>query len=248
MTLTFPRLLAAAWLLFRRDRALIGPLAGCLIFLPTFAVLLLCDPVPPLPPAPRDQAMLSAWMDAVGIWAQANALPYVMADLLAILGGAAIALLLLDPQRLSVGAALRAAGARFLPFALVSLLAAVPVGLGLWLLILPGLYAQARLVVATPVLARHGRAGPFAALGLSVRLTRGQGLAITGAIVALFLTQWLAVVPLMSADEWLRGAGRTNPFVLSVVDAAIAGLGAAYHVAVLLVGVVVYRVRASSGT
>lgn len=248
MTLTFPRLLATAWALFRRDRALIGALAGCLVFLPAFAVLLLCDPVPPLPPAPRDQAMIAAWMEAVGVWAQSNALPYVLADLLGIVGAAAIAVLLLDPRRPTVSAALRVAGARFLPFAGASLLAAIPVGLGLWLFILPGLYAQARLVVATPALARHPELGAIPALGLSLRLTRGEGIAITGAIVGLFLAQWLAIVPLMSADEWLRTAGNTNPLVLSLVDAAIALVGAAYHVAVLLVGVVVYRVRASRGT
>lgn len=247
MTLSFPRLLATVWQMVRRDRGVLLPLAGCLIFLPAFAVLLLCDPVPPLPPAPRDQAMMEAWLQAVGVWAQGNALPYVIADLLGIYGAGAVAVLLLDPRRLSVAAALRVAATRFWAFAVASLVAAVPVGLGLWLLILPGLYAQARLVAAIPALAHRPGLRGLPALALSLRLTRGQGLGITGALVALFLAQWLAAVPLMSADEWLRSGAGENPLVLSLVDAAIASVGAAHHLGVLLVGVVVYRLCARKG-
>jgi hypothetical protein len=248
MTITFAGLLSVAWRLFRRDRALVVSLAAPFVFLPAFAALLLCDPLPPLPPAPRDEIMMRAWLAAVGQWGQANALFYVVADLIAVYGIAAIALLLLDPDRLTVGQALGQALARLWSFALVTLAVAVPVGLGMWLLVLPGLYVQARLIAALPALARHPALRAAPALRLSWRMTRGRDWAITGALVTLFLAQWVAVSPLLLADEALRAPGRGDPVLLALVDALLALVPAIYSVATVLVGVVVYRVGASKGS
>jgi hypothetical protein len=247
MTPTVSRVLAGAWRLFRGERDLIVRVAAPLVFLPAFAALLLTDPLPPLPDGPRDEAAIEAWLTLALEWARGNALPYVVADLIGIYGAAVLATLLLAPARPTVAEALRGAAARLLPFLAVSLIAAVPVGLGMQLLVLPGLYAQARLATAIPALAARGRLGPIEALRDSLRRTRGHGLALTGAMVALFLLQYLAVVPLLSVDDGLRAVGRENPVVLALVDALVAAAGAAYHVGVLLVGVVAYR-RASNGT
>ncbi|NJR80255.1 hypothetical protein [Sphingomonas corticis] len=234
--------LVAAWRLLRREADAVLALTGALVFLPAFATLLAADPIPPLPEGPRDQAAMAAWMDTVIAWGgQGNALLYLLADVVALYGAAAVALLLVAPARPTVGEALVQAARRIVPFALLNLAVAVPVGLGLWLFVLPGLYAQARLSVALPLLAGDPRAGVGAALAGSVRRTRGRGLAITGALVAVFLVQWIVAVPLLSADTWLRAPGNENPFVLFLVDAGIAAAGAAWHVAALLVGVVAYR-------
>lgn len=242
-----PRLVAATWHLFRRERELVLAIALPLIFLPAWAVLLLADPLPPLPPAPRDEVVLGAWMAAVTAWGQANALWYVLADAVAIWGVAALAVLLADPHRPTVGAALRRSGAWFLSYAALALLIALPVGVGMWLFVIPGLWAQARFIAATPAMAHEGL-GVVAALRRSVALTRGRGLVLTAAVALLFLMQWCAVVPLASADDWLRAPGHENPLVLALVDAGVAVAGAGFHVAVLLLGVLVYRVGASRGT
>ena len=142
MTLTFSRLLADAWSLFRRQADLILRIALPLVVFPAFAVQLLCDPLPPLPPAPRDQAMLEAWIGQVGLWGQANGIWYLLADAVGVFGLATIAVLLLDPDRPVVAGALRTAGRRFVPFALASVAVAVPVGLGMWFFVLPGLWVQ----------------------------------------------------------------------------------------------------------
>ena len=252
MTISFAGLLSVAWRLFRRDAALILPIAGALVFLPSFAALLLCEPLPPLPPSPRDEVVMQAWMQAVTIWAQGNGIWFLLAELIGLYGTATIALLLLDPDRLTVSQALGQAMVRLVAFALASMAVAVPVGLGLWLLVLPGLYVQARLIVAIPAMARHPVLRPLRSLRLSWKMTRGMDRALTGALVALFLAQWLAVAPLLSADETLRGvAGTAGPggaSALVLVDALIAAIGAGYTVAVMLIGVVAYRVRASRGT
>lgn len=247
MTITFATLLAAAWRQFRRERALLWPLAAAFVFLPALAAMLMTDPVPPLPDAPRDPAAMNAWFEAVTIWAGPNLWWYLAADLAGVYGAAAIALLLLDARRLSVGEALSAAAWRLWPFVVVGVLTSVPVGLGLWLFVLPGLYVQARLIAAVPALAHGSDVGPFEAMRISLRVTRGLGLAITGALVTLFLLQWVVAVPLLSADEWLRAAGQDNPVVLSLVDALMAAAGAIYKTGALLVGVACYRLRASRG-
>ena len=42
--------------------------------------------------------------------------------------------------------------------------------------------------------------------------------------------------------------GNANPLLLSLVDAGIAAVGAFYATGTLLVGIIIYRVRASNGT
>lgn len=247
MTIGFAGLLSIVWRLFRRDAALVLPVVGTFVFLPAFAALLLCDPVPPLPPGPRDEAVMQAWMQAVALWGQGNGVWYLLAELIGTYGIAAIALFLLEPDRLTIGQSLGQAIVRLVAFAIATMAAAVPVALGLWMLVLPGLYVQARLIVAVPAMARHPALRPLPALRLSWKMTKGLDRALTGALVALFLTQWLAVSPLLLADDALReGAG--NPLALALVDALIAGVGAAYALATLLLGVVAYRVRASKGS
>ncbi|MGJ3627197.1 hypothetical protein AB5I41_10135 [Sphingomonas sp. MMS24-JH45] len=66
--MTFAGVLAAAWRLFRRDRDLVLRVAGPLVFLPAFAVQLLCDPIHGLPEGARNKAAMQAWMDAVIAW------------------------------------------------------------------------------------------------------------------------------------------------------------------------------------
>lgn len=247
MTIGFAGLLSIVWRLFRRDAAFVLPIVGTFMFLPSFAALLLCDPVPPLPPAPRDEVIMQAWMNSVALWGQGNAIWFLLAELVGTFGIAAVALFLLEPDRLTVGQALGQAVVRLVAFVIASMAIAVPVSLGLWLLVLPGLYLQARLIVAVPAMARHPALRPLASLRLSWKMTKGLDRAVTGALVAMFLAQWLAVSPLLLADETLR-QGATNPLALALVDALIAAVGAAYALAVLLLGVVAYRVRASRGT
>lgn len=244
MTPGFATYLAAAWRLLRRDREPVLAIAGALVFLPAFAVQLLCDPVPGLPASPRDEAAMQAWMDAVVAWGQGNAVAYLAADAIGIFGLAALAVLLAARDRPTVGEALARAGRRIPAFVGLSLLVAVPVGLGLWLFVLPGLYAQARFAAALPAMAAGEGVG--GAITHSLRRTRGRGLPLTGALVAAFLAQWVLVLPLLSADTFLRLPANTNPPVLALVDAGLALAASAFHLTVLLVGVVAYR--ASKGT
>lgn len=247
MTIGFAGLLSVVWRLFRRDAALLLPVIGAFVFLPSFAALLLCDPVPPLPSGQRDEVVMQAWLNNVALWGQGNGVWFLLAELVGTFGLAAIALFLLEPDRLTIGQALGQAMVRLVAFTIATAAMAVPVAMGLWMLVLPGLYVQARLIVAVPAMARHPALKPLASLRLSWKMTKGLDRALTGALVALFLAQWLAVSPLLLADESLR-SGAANPLTLALVDALIAAMGASYATATLLLGVVAYRIRASKGT
>ena len=86
------------------------------------------------------------------------------------------------------------------------------------------------------------------ALVHSWRLTAAHSWALLGAVVALFLAQWVAVSPLFSFDTWLRQPGHDNPFLIAVVAMLLTAVSVAYNVALLLLGTVVYRRAASIGT
>lgn len=248
MTIGFPRLLADAWWLFRRNADLIVRIAGPFVFLPALAVQLLCDPMPPLPAQPGNEAAMEQWLNAVSAWGQSNAIWYVLADLIGMAGLTTVALLLLAPGQLSVAESLAETARRLGRFVLLNLLIAVPVGLGLWMFVLPGLYLQARFIAALPAMAAEPRHSASRAMGRSWRLTATVAWPVLGAVVALFLAQWLAVSPLFPLDSWLRQPGHDNPFLIALVTVLLTAAGTIYNVALLLVGVAVYRRFASKGT
>ncbi|VVT16655.1 conserved membrane hypothetical protein [Sphingomonas sp. EC-HK361] len=240
MTITLGRLLGDAFAIARREADIVLRVAGVLLFLPAFALQLLVPGPPPLPAA-RDQAALSGWIDAVGLWAQSNAIWYIVVDAIGLLGVATIILLLVDPGRPDVRGAL-ARGLRLLPrWALASVLAGIPVGLGLWLFILPGLYMQARLVAAGPVLFAEQPVSATGALGRSWRMTGKGAFGLFSAVTTLMLASWLVTNPLYVADTYLRAPEHANPFIIALVDALIAAAQAAYEVALALVAIVAWR-------
>lgn len=247
MNLHFGRLLADVWTLLKREGDLILSIAGPLVFLPSFAVQLLCDPLPVLPDAPRDQVAIARWMQAVVDWGQGNAGWYLLADAIGILGVATLAVLLTTPGRPSVGEAIATAARRYGRFLLAALLVAIPVGAGMWLFLLPGLYVQARLIAVPTILAAERPAAARHSLARSFRMTRGAGWATLGAVVTLFLLQYLIMAPLLPADTWLRAPGNENPFVLALVDAGLAAASTVYRVGLALLGVVVWGRLARQG-
>lgn len=248
MNPNFARLLADAWHVFRRDADIILRLAGPLVFLPTLAVQLLCDPMPPLPAEPGNEAAMEAWLNAVSAWGQGNAFWYVLADLVGMIGLAATATLLLAAGRPSVGDSLRIAVRRLGRFVLVNLLVAIPVGLGLWIFVLPGLFMQARLVAAVPAVAAQPSLSASGGIMRSWRITAPLAWGLLGAVVTLFLAQWVMVSPLFSLDSWLRQPAHDNPFLIALVAMLLSAASTIYNLGLLMLGIAIYRRGASIGT
>lgn len=240
--LTVGELLADVRAALAHERALIAAVGAPFLFVPPFALRLLTPP-PPVMPAERTEAALAAWLDAFGAWGQANGGWYLLAEAAGVFGAAALTLLLADPARPTVGAALVRAARLWPRFLLASVLAAVPIGLGLWL-ILPGLFFQARFVAADAAIARERRSAA-GSLGRSWSMTGRAAAAVFGGVALLFALEWLALESLAPLDHWLRSPGHLNPFVLAVVDAAMAAVGAAYQAGLVLLGLAAYRRLAS---
>lgn len=246
MTITLGRLIGDAFAILRRDADLILRVAGMLLFLPAFALQLLV-PGPPGLPAAREEAAIEAWLQNVGIWAQDNAFWYVLVDVVGLIGVATILVLLVDPQRPDVRGAM-GRSLRLLPrWALASVLAAIPVGLGLWLFVLPGLYFQARLIAAGPVLFAEQPMSASGALSRSWRITARGAFALFSAALTLLLASWVVTSPLYTLDTWLRMPAHANPIATALVAAMIAAAQTAYDVALALVAVVAWKRLAKQG-
>ncbi|WP_375286716.1 hypothetical protein [Sphingomonas sp.] len=234
MSVTVSRLLAAAWSLFRRERSLLIAAGAPFLFLPPFAVQLLIDG-PPLPFAATQE-----WMDKAAVWAGANVGWYLLADVIVLYGMGVLALLLVAPERPNVAQALTRA-LRLLPrFVLAGMLAALAVGAGMYLLILPGLYLQARLVLV-PLLIAAEPLSATRAIGESWRRTAPLAWPMFGAVVALFALQWLGAAMLVPLDSWLRQPSHANPFVLALVDGGLAAVLSGYRIGLLVLAAIVWR-------
>jgi hypothetical protein len=208
------------------------------LFLPAFALALLVAPPPPLPSGGGSEDG-QVWAQLLVDWAGEHGGWYVLAHVVGLFGTATLyALYLLR------GATVReamATGLRALPRLVLATLVtgpAIVLGLSLWLV--PGLYVMARLVLVGPALVAE-RQGVLAAIGASVRRTRGQGLALTTAVAVPLLGGWLAGQPFLSIDRWMRDAARLNPVALGIVDAGAAATGFAATLAQALVAIVAYR-------
>lgn len=91
----------------------------------------------------------------------------------------------------TLGAILRGAVPLFLPLFAVTLLQGMAVGIGLLLLLIPGIFLLARLSVAVPLVATD-TPDPIRAIETSWRLTDGHSLAIMG-FIALLLFGFLLI-------------------------------------------------------
>ncbi len=242
MTIAVRPVLADAWGLFRRDRDWLLRVAGPFLFLPAFALALLVPsaPVALLSGAATEAealaraAKLAAWMRAHGGW-------HLLANVLALFGGAALQSAYLDARAPEIGAALGRAGALLPRYLLAMLVVAVPTGAGLYLWVLPGLYVMGRTLLVGPVLIAERPVSAMGAVFRSFALSRGRGLPM----MALASTSLLGGLVLAQPFAALDLAAKRS--VVAAVLAA-AGLGAAATmagVAQVLIAVSVYRRLAS---
>lgn len=238
---TFAGLIAECWALFRRDADLLVRIAGLFIFLPTYAVTLLVAPFPlPDDKIADTQARAQAWMTALDGWMGDYGLGCVLAFLVTYFGIALVYCLMLDPDRPTVGQALKRALRLYPRFLLAMLVVQVPAGAGMYLLLLPGLWLMSRFLLAGPTLVAEAPVGALAAVGRSWRRTRPAQLALLGATAFIYLAAMLGGQPFLLLGTWLGGGG-ANPLGVALVDALAAAVASAAQLAGALVAVVAYR-------
>lgn len=238
---TFAGLVAEGWALFRRDSDLLIRVAGPFIFLPAFALTLLVAPFPMPDDAIADApARAQAWMTAVDGWMGDYGLGCVLAYFVTYYGIALVYCLMLDPARPTVGQAMRRAIRLYPRFLLATMVASVPAGAGMYLLLLPGLGLMSRFMLTGPALVAEAPVGALAAVGRSWRRTRRAQLSLLGATAFVYLAAMLAGQPFLLLATWL-GQGGANPLGVAIADAVAAAVASAAQVAGALIAVVAYR-------
>ncbi len=159
--------------MFKAQSDLVLVLAGALIFLPSLAQSWF---VPP----PEIKGFDLNAIKAMTEYYSDNALVLVACAIPVMLGTGALFALLLDSARLTVGEAIAKAARLLVAFFVLGLLIRIAIGVGLALLIVPGVYFAARSCLAEPAMMAEGQSNPLIALQRSFELTRGNGWLIVG--------------------------------------------------------------------
>ena len=254
MSVDFATPFVAALALWRRDRAILFPLAGLLLFVPQLAVLLLVPDMPQPVQGETTEEAARAWGEAFSTWASAHGGWYIAAQLTALFGTLAVATLYVDPSRPPAGQGMSRALALLPRYVLAMILVTLPIGglllIGLpfrpvlFLMMAPIFYLLARAILVPTVLVAERPVGAIAAIGRSWRLTAGNGWVIT-CIYAATVLAGLFIGSVFLSVAQMAGP---NPAVIAIMSLFGAGVAAVSGLAQALIGVVLYGRLASKGT
>lgn len=232
---------ADAWALWRRDRAVLLPVAGLLLFVPTLALLLfVAGPPSSLGPSPSD-ADTAQFFSSYRAWVGANAPYFLSGAIVSAFGTLTILSFYLDRASATLGDAMVRALALLPRYLLASVLVLLPAAIGLLLLVVPGLYVLGRLILVGPVLVAEQPVSALDAVSRGFALSNRHGLVLAGVVTIALVAQQLLPAPLLAIDETLRGMRAANPVVILVVDAMAAALATGASLGLLLFKVALYR-------
>lgn len=194
MRFTLGGLFAEAASLWRRERELVVPVTGVFAFLPVLGWMLLMAAQ-----LPREGTVEEAYA-AILAFQSANVLPLLLGSLWMSFGSFALFNIFLQGEGRTLGSVLMLSLRRFLPFFAIDWLIAFAFGLGLSLLILPGLFVLGRTWLIAPAFAATPEQGPLGAVQRGWRLAGGmRWLVLLGgaAIVLLAASAMLIVATLL---------------------------------------------------
>lgn len=240
MKLDLGAVLGGAWHLWRRDRAVLLPIAGVFLMVPTMAATVwMAAPAPSDPSTPAD---LATMIETMQRYVGANLHWLLVQTLAGLFGTGSILALYLDPSAPTVGGAMGAALRRFPALLLAQIAIQFAVVLGLFALVLPGLYAIGRSFLIPAAIMGEPRRGAVDAIARGIQLTAGNGFALLG-LQAVF---YFAGQVLVALGSGFVAAGEGNPVAVAlgvgIVGVANGGMALAYA----LLRVAAYRQAAGS--
>lgn len=223
--------------MLRANAALFIAVAGVFLFLPA----LVSGYLAPEPAAGKDGVTIAAMADYIS----RNWLLLLIVNLIGFVGNLALLILALDEGRPTVGGAIKAAFILLPAYFLASLLSGMMIGVGMLLLILPGLYLMGRLAPVGPVLVGEGRRNPIDVIRRTLGLTKGNGWAILALILIVVITFWIASFAATAVFgsiflllDRAAGAGGLGAFLLLLLNAVI---GAAFNTVLMVLLAALYR-------
>lgn len=233
----------------RGHAELLLPVYGLFVLVPAIAVALL------LPMETQTDGTPQALLAAFQAYFAANLHWLILSGLLSAFAIATVLVTLADPARPTVGQAMGRGLALTPAFYLYTIISNISIGIGLILLIVPGLYLLGRLTLGHVHMAAERRMNPLWALGASWNTSSGNGWRIAFLIVLIFvigLIAGMAAGAVLGVIGGLLGgaeAARTINVVVTTLFSTVTGL------IILLVQFAVYRqlaaapaVEVSSGT
>ncbi|MFZ3485217.1 hypothetical protein [Sphingomonas sp. 3-13AW] len=241
MKLNMGAVVGGAWKLWRSERALLLPIAGVFLMLPTVigTVWMVPPPAATDPAAPADLATLVEGMQG---YVSANLHWLLLETVMGLFGMGVILALFLDGSRPTVAEAMRVALRRFPALLLAQIVCQFAVVLGLLAFLIPGLYAVGRIFLIPAAIIAEPRRGAVDAMARGLQLTAGNGLALLG-LQAMFYFAAQVVIALASTFTSL---GQGNPVAVAVgaliAGAANGGMALAYA----LLRVTAYREATAS--
>lgn len=243
MTIDLGATAADAWALWRRDRAVLLPLAGLFLFVPTLALLLFVDPLAVRTgTGPQsDPAEAAALIAQYRAWIVANSSYFLTASLVSAFGTLAILGLYLDRAAVTVGDVLMRAVALLPRYILATLVTSAATLVGFALFFLPGIYLAGRWFLIGPVLVAQAPISAIDSVVRALRVTQRHGWVLAGVIVIAFVADMVLPAPFQSLDTALRNLRAANPLVIVVVDGAAAAIATAVGLGLLLFKVALYR-------
>lgn len=185
--------LGAAWndalALMAANRDILFIVGGVFIFLPSIIVALILGD-PPLGAAGTPDQLQQVILDwLLGAWFYLLA-----ASLISTLGTLAIAYVVLNPAKPTVGDALKLGGGVLIFYLIAKILGGIAVGFGIFLLIIPGIYFAVKFSLTTMVVAAENERNPLDMLRRSWSLTKGNSLRLFGLY---FIIGFAAVVSIL---------------------------------------------------
>ena len=168
----------------RSHGGLLAALAGVFLFLPS----VLLGHFLPQPQGGEVQLkdMFAYYTDNI-VW-------ILVVRLVNIVGTLAMLILLLARGGVTVGGSIAGSLRFLLAYVIAAFLANLAIILGLFALVLPGLYVMARLLPLGPAMVAEDRRSPFDALGRSFDLTKGKGWSILGLMLAIIVAAGIIII------------------------------------------------------
>ena len=231
MKLNMAAVVSGAWTLWRRERALLLPLAGVFLVVPTMAGTIWM--VVPAGSDSAAQADVGTLVQSMQAYLTANLHWLLLQTVLALFGTGTILALFLDSSRPTVAGAMGVALRRFPALLLAQIACQFAVVLGLMAFLLPGLYAVGRIFLIPATIVAEPRRNAVDAIARGIQLTAGNGFALLGLqAVFYFAAQMVAALgsAFMSA-----GQGNAIAVALGALVAGIANGGMALAYALLRV-------------
>lgn len=219
------------------NKDLLAAIAGMFVLLPSVVGnMLIKAPTA----ATKDMPQAEAYQRLVQFYSD-NWAVFVVLGLAVSFAVLTMLVLLLRPERLTVGESLKAAIVLLPGYFVASMLQGLGLGLGILLFILPGLYIFARLSLIAPVAAAEQCANPFEQLRRSFVLTRGNGWRVFMMLVILYVTAEIIQI-VATTLTGLAGELLLPKDIANLLNSIVAGLVAAGLAAFLaLLTAAIYR-------